>query len=329
MKNDIHHSPAPKDHHGPHDHPTPDSHHDHKHSHFHNPTDLNGQKLIWAVFINVLLTLAQITGGILSGSLALLADALHNLSDAGALALAAFARHIAGRPASPKMTFGFGRAEILGALVSSTSLIVVALYIMYESIERFAHPHSIQGQWVIGVASIALIIDLLTAFWTYQGSKNNLNIRAAFLHNLSDALASVVVIISGCLILLFQIYWVDIVATMLISIYILYHSYHIIRECLSILMQAVPQDVSLEEVKTQLKSIPSIIEVHHIHIWQLHERFRSLEAHLVISMTNLEDLEKIKKEAKKILKDQFHISHSTLEFELTSSTPCEDCEPTQ
>lgn len=299
----------------------------HHHHHHHGQGDIHGQRLLWAVVANVLLTVAQLIGGILSGSLALIADAVHNLSDAGALALAAFARRVAGLPPSERMTFGFGRAEILGALVSSSSLVVVAGYILYESIERFYHPQEIEGWMVIGVATLALFVDLVTAALTFRGSKESLNIRAAFIHNLSDAMASVAVIISGSLILWWKLYWADLVASILISLYILYHSYFLIRECLAVLMQAVPDDLDPHEVKRAIKVIKSVVEVHHVHIWQLHERFRSLEAHLVISSADLQNMEKIKREVRSLLREQFRITHSTLEIEVTSDSCCGDCGP--
>ncbi|MCB0363016.1 MAG: cation transporter, partial [Bdellovibrionales bacterium] len=220
-------------------------HHDHNHKHEssslwnhhgHSHGDLHGRELLWAVIINVLLTVVQLVGGVLSGSLALVADAVHNFSDAGSLALAAFVRKVSGRPPSDKMTFGFGRAEILGALVNSTTLVAVGLYLLYESIERFYNPQKVEGEIVVGIAAFALIVDLITVGLTYKGAKESVNIRAAFIHNLSDAFASVVVMISGALILWLQLSWIDLLASLLISVFILYHSYLLLKECLSILM---------------------------------------------------------------------------------------------
>ena len=294
----------------------------HSHHHYH---DLYGKQLVWAVAINVALTLVQLIGGLLSGSLALIADAVHNFSDAGSLAIAAFARKVAGLPPSKTMTFGYGRAEILGALVNSTTLVIVGIYLLYESVDRFLHPEPVQGWVVIGVAGFALVIDTVTALITFQGAKDSVNIRAAFVHHVSDALASVVVILSGTLILLFDWLWVDWIATVLISVYILYQSYFLIRECFFVLMQAVPPDIDFTEVQKELQKVGPIENVHHIHIWQLHEAFRSLEAHLVLNAKSLDQMEQIKREAKKVLKKKFRITHSTLEVELASGSDCESC----
>jgi cobalt-zinc-cadmium efflux system protein len=297
----------------------------HHHHHDHHHHDLQGRSLVFAVLINVALTLVQLIGGLLSGSLALVADAVHNFSDAGSLAIAAFARRVAGLPASDRMTFGFGRAEILGALVNSTSLVVVGVYLLYESFERFFHPQPVEGMTVIWVGGVAFIIDIITAFLTLRGSKDSLNIRAVFVHNLSDAFASLLVMISGGLIIWYQVFWVDLAASVLISFYILYHSYILIKECIAVLMQAVPDDINLNEVMRELRGITSVIDVHHVHIWQLHERLRSLEAHLVIEAGDIQSMEQIKVKAKSILRDRFCITHSTLELELGVRSGCVDC----
>lgn len=310
-----------------------DQDHSHAHNHgsglghHHHHHDLHGRQLFWAVLINVVLTVVQLVGGLMSGSLALVADAVHNFSDAGSLAIAAFARKVAGLPPSERMTYGYGRAEILGALVNSTTLVIVGIYLLYESVDRFLHPQPVDGWVVIIVAGVALVIDALTAFLTYKGAKDSVNIRAAFVHNVSDALASVVVIIAGSVILLMGWHWVDLVATVLISVYILYQSYFLIRECLSVLMQGVPPDIDVNQVREELQKVGPIVDVHHIHIWQLHEAFRSIEAHLVLNAESLDELEKIKQAAKQVLREKFRITHSTLEIELGPESNCESCSP--
>jgi cobalt-zinc-cadmium efflux system protein len=318
--------------HGDHDH-NHDHDHDHDHTgfkmHHHHHHDVHGRQLVWAVVVNVALTVVQLVGGVLSGSLALVADAVHNFSDAGSLALAAFARRVAGLPPSERMTFGYGRAEILGALVNSTTLVIVGLYLIYESVDRFLHPQPVDGWVVIGVAGVALLVDVITALLTYQGAKNSVNIRAAFVHNVSDALASVVVMVAGAAILIWQWQWLDLAATLLISAYILYQSYFLIRDCLTILMQGVPADIKVDEVREALGRIDAVIDVHHIHVWQLHEAFRSIEAHLVLNAKSLDQIDQVKKAAKALLRDQFRITHSTLEVEFGPESDCANCSPHQ
>ncbi len=289
--------------------------HDHDH-----PTD--SKALFWAILVNLVLTVVQVIGGLLSGSLSLVADALHNLSDAGALVIAYIAQKVSGLEANEQMTFGYGRAQILGALINSVTLVVVGIYLFYEAWTRFKDPQPVDGWLVIVVASVALVVDLFTAWLTHAGSKENINMRAAFIHNLSDAMASVAVIVSGILILNFKIYWVDLLATVLISVYILYHSLGLINSCIRTLMQAVPEGMDRTEVINKIREVKGIRDVHHVHIWAVHEKFISLEAHIVVDHMTLEEIEAIKAETKLLLKKEFHVKHSTLEFELFGLKNC-------
>jgi len=280
-------------------------------SHNHNHAHQHDSKLNFAVFINIILTIVQIIGGVLSGSLSLIADALHNLSDAGAILIAIFARKIARRPANSKMTFGFKRAEILGALINSTTLIIVGLYLIYEAINKFFNPQPIDGWIVVWIASIALIIDAVTAWLTYQsGAKNNLNLKAAFIHNMSDALASVAVIIAGSLIILYKWYIVDLLATITISIYVIYHGYSLARQTMIILMQAVPENIDIDEICEELESLEMVSKIWHLHVWQLDDKEIFFEASLEFTASNsLYNLTQIKD----LLKNKYDIHHSTIE----------------
>ncbi len=291
----------------------------HDHSHV-----MNTRALLWAILINVFLTIVQVIAGILSGSLSLLADALHNFSDAGSLIVAFIAQKVSGLPPNKGMNFGYGRAQILGALINSITLVFVGLYLIYETWVRFQNPASVNGWMVIWVASAALVIDLATAWLTHSGSKDNINMRAAFIHNLSDAMASIVVIISGVVIINYKIYWVDLVATLLISFYILYQSVGLIKSCIRILMQAVPEDLDHSEIVLELKKITNVNDVHHIHIWTLFDNLRSFEAHIKLSTNDFSDSEEAKKKIRKVLKNQFKISHSTLELEFRSEVCHQD-----
>jgi len=173
--------------------------------HSHGEESMSDGRLVLAVALNVLLTVARSSGGILSGSLALIADALHNFSDAASLGLALFARRIGRRPADKLMTFGYARAEVVAALINLTTLLIIGFYLLVEAINRFADPQPVEGWTVIWVAGIALVIDVVTAVMVYASSKNSLNMKAAFLHNVSDALASVGVIVAGVLILRYEL----------------------------------------------------------------------------------------------------------------------------
>ena len=195
-------------------------------SHDHGIDPEQGDKRVGvAIVANLILTVAQVIGGILAGSLALIADALHNFSDVASLVIAFGARKIARRPADVRMTFGYGRVEIVAALINYTTLIVIGLYLIYEGGMRFIDPPEVKGWLVVILGSVALAVDTLTALLTYSMQKGSVNIRALFLHNLSDALASVAVIVGGSLILIFDMRWVDPLITILIAAYILYQAF--------------------------------------------------------------------------------------------------------
>ncbi len=283
------------------------------HVHSHNGSDIKGNRLLFAVVVNVLLTVVQIIGGVISGSLALIADAIHNLSDAGSLLVALIARRIALRPADDTMTFGYRRAEVIGALINFTTLIIVGLYLIYEAVVRLFAPEPIAGWIVVIVAGVALIIDIGTALLTFTLSKESINVRAAFIHNVADALASVGVIIAGTLIILFDWGIVDLIVTIIIASYVLYHGISEIGGAIRILMSGVSVDGNLLETVKAIESIEGVCSVHHLHLWAMDEHQQSLEGHIVIN--SVSNAETVKAEIKHVLEEQFGITHSTLEME--------------
>ncbi len=291
------------------------SHHSHGHSH--------DGKLTIAVFINILLTIAQIIGGLLSGSLSLIADAMHNLSDAGAIVIAIVARKIARKPADENMTFGYQRAEIIGAFVNSLTLIAIGFYLIYEAINKFINPTEINGWIVIWVAAIALFIDVATAILTYKsGAKDSMNIRAAFIHNVSDALASVAVIIAGVLIIAYQWYFVDLIATIGISFYVIYHGWLLVKQSTRVLMEAVPIELSISEVKVDIEAFAEVEQALDIHIFQLNENKTFLEAKILFSSCcDANTTAKIKK----MLLEKHQVQHATIEAVDRSQQAIEPC----
>ena len=293
----------------------------HEHHHHHDVETMGDRRLIAAIAVNMLLTLAQVIGGIVSGSLALIADALHNFSDAASLLIAWVARKIGRQPADHFKTFGYKRAEVIATLINLVTLVIVGLYLIYEAIWRAFEPQVIEGWTVIVVAAIALVVDLITAALTYSMSKHSMNIRAAFLHNVSDALASVAVIVAGSLILLYGWYWTDTALTLLIAGYVLYQAATMLPKTIHMLMQGTPENISIEAVINAMEQVEGVSNVHHVHIWQLDEHKNALEAHVVICDFN--DTEIIKGALKTELEQSFGISHSTLEFEIKHcEKPC-------
>lgn len=289
--------------------------------HHHDTEGMSDGRLIVAVAVNLLLTVAQIIGGAVSGSLALVADAVHNLSDASSLVIALIARKVARRAADRRRTFGYQRAETIGALINLTTLIVVGLYLMYEAVLRYFEDQAIDGWIVVIVAGIALVIDIVTALLTYAGSRESLNIRAAFIHNVSDALASVGVIIAGTLIILFDLTIADLLVTVLISAYILYQGFTLIGSAIQVLMEGTPGDIRLDDIVARMMEVEGVGDVHHVHIWQLGERSRALEAHIVLELPDVQTVEPVKQRLRRLLSESFDIAHCTLEIELPQSRP--------
>ena len=275
---------------------------------------IDDRRLGWAIAINMGLTLVQVIGGLVSGSLALLADALHNFSDAASLLISWVARRIGRQPPDYFKTFGYKRAEVIAALINLVLLVLVGIYLFYEALWRMYEPQVIAGWPVVIVAAVTLVVDVGTAFLTYTMSKHSINIRAAFLHNVSDALASVGVIAAGSLILLYGWYWTDTALTLLIAGYVLYQAASLFPKTIHILMEGTPKDISIEEVIKVMNRVEGVVNVHHLHLWQLDEYKNALEAHVVIA--DFSDSESIKIALKTELEESFSIAHTTLEFEI-------------
>ncbi len=291
----------------------------------HHHSDPHGQRLSLAVFVNIVLTVVQVIGGIMAGSLALIADALHNFSDACSLLLALIARRIARRPADEVMTFGYGRAEIIAALINFTTLIVIGLYLIYEAIARAIDPQPIAGWIVVIVASVALLVDLITAWLTYSLSRESMNVRAAFLHNVADALASVGVIVAGTLVILFDWRLADPIVTLFIAGYVLYHGISEIGSAIRILMSGTPAGSDVEETVRYVESVDGVLSVHHVHLWAIDEHRHALEAHIVTGELSGRSAEALKARIKDVLRHRFAIEHATLELEYVDPAAAGGC----
>jgi cobalt-zinc-cadmium efflux system protein len=309
----------PHDHSDPsHDHsgPAPQGHGPHRgHGHHHHvDPDAGDGRVALAVVVNLGLTVVQVIGGILAGSLALIADALHNFSDAVSLIIAYGARRIARRPASKTMSFGWGRAEVVAALINYTTLIIIGLYLVYEALLRFFDPQPVAGWTVIWVAGIALVIDVVTAALTFQLSKSSMNLRAAFLHNVSDALGSVAVILTGILILLYDWRLLDPAATLLIAAYVLWQSALGIGPVIRVLMLAAPEALDPADVVAAIRQVEGVSDLHHVHLWQMQEHQAAFDAHLVVA-GDWQTATAVKARVRELVAARFGIAHVTLDLE--------------
>ena len=291
--------------------------------HHHVDLEAGDRRVFAAIAVNMGLTVAQIVGGIVSGSLALIADALHNFSDAISLIIAFGARKIARRPRDAEMTFGYGRVEVVAALINYTTLIVIGLYLLYEAAMRFADPQPVEGWLIVIIAGIALIVDAVTAALTYAMSKSSVNIRAAFLHNVADALGSVAVIVAGTLILLYDWRLIDPLVTVLIAGYILWQSFREIGPVIRILMLGSPPEIETGAVLDTVRDLDGVAGIHHAHFWQMDEHRAALDAHVVIAEGRWSDADAVKERIKAALADRFDIEHTTLELECARHA-CDD-----
>ncbi len=299
------------------------------HDHSHVDETMSDRRLVWSLVLNLLLTIFEVIAGMFAGSLALVADAVHNLSDCGTFVIALVARRIGRLPSDERRTFGYRRAEIIGALINLTVLVVTSLYLIYEAIERLFAQHAINGWIVVIAASVALVVNVATAALLHATSRGNMNVRAAYLHNLGDSLSSAGVIVAGIVILWFGAVWVDSLITLLVSAFILWQSVPDIRRSIHILMEGAPADVNADELLAAMQSVAGVGEVHHLHLWELDEHERALEAHVVVEASDLERWSVIKREIKLRLVERFHIHHSTLELEGRGEASCQPCPPNQ
>ena len=297
------------------------------HNHSHADESMSDKRLVFSLVLNLLLTVVEVIAGIFAGSLALVADAVHNLSDCGTFIIAIIARRIGRRPSDDLRTFGYRRAEIIGALINLTVLIVTSLYLIYEAIERFFVPQDVVGWIVVAAASFALAVNVATASLLYAVSRGNMNVRAAYLHNLGDSFSSFGVIVSGLAIVWFGAVWADSLITLVVSVYILFQSFPDIRRSIHILMEGAPPDVNTDELKTAMHAVEGVTEIHHLHLWELDEHDRALEAHVVVEATHLDRWVEIKQQLKLCLSKRFDIHHSTLELECQDEASCQPCPP--
>lgn len=290
------------------------------HSHTHSYSGKTISRLWITFFLNLGISVAQLIGGFLSNSMALISDAVHNLSDTGSIGVSLIARTFARKDANKQMTFGYRRADIIGAFINLIILVAVSLFLIKEGIERFLQPQEIDGSIMFWVALVGLTGNVLSVYILHSDSKSSLNIKSAYVHLIGDAAASFAVIAGGVLVLYYDLFIVDPILTIGIAIYIMYSSYRMLQETISILMEATPEDVDIDSIKNELESVSNVKDVHHIHVWKIDEHHKMLECHVYIDESQSSKIEKIKSDIKACLSDRFDITHSAIEFELE---PCE------
>lgn len=295
------------------------AHHEHNHPHgtqerhHHNERNLMNRSLMIVLLLSGAYMFAEIVGGILSGSLALLADAGHMAIDTASIALSLFAFWISKRPATHGKTYGYYRAEILAALINGATLFGIAIWICYEAWERFNEVPQVKGNLMTGIAFGGLIVNLIGLKLVHRHGEHNLNTRGVWLHLLTDTLGSVSAIIAGFLVWKFSWYWVDPVISVVIAVFILFGAWRLVRESVDVLLEGVPKGVEVVEIKKTLEAIEGVKEIHDLHVWTMTSGIPILTVH--VALNELGDSTHILKTVTELIVTKFHIDHVTVQVE--------------
>lgn len=295
----------------------------HSHSHVHiKKHEVKASNLVFSIILNLVITIAQIVGGIISGSLALISDALHNFSDVLSLVFSLVAHKLSRRKASIDQTFGYKRAELIAAFVNAATLVIVAFILIYGAIERFFNPHPIQSGLVIWLALLGIVVNGLSVIFLKKDADHNLNMKSAYLHLLTDMMASVAVLVGGLLMKFYGWFWVDSLMTILIAIYLIVVGIDLLKKSTKMLMLFTPEHIDIKEIVREVHKIKGIGKLHHIHVWHLNEEELHLEAHLDcaedIKMSEFNDL---LHEVEMVLFNKFGINHINIQPEFKKEDP--------
>ncbi|SIS38524.1 cobalt-zinc-cadmium efflux system protein [Zobellia uliginosa] len=292
----------------------------HDRSHGHSHSDLKGRNLIISIFLNLLITVCQIIGGLVSGSLSLLSDALHNFSDVLSLIVSYIATLLAKKEASTNRTFGYKRAEIIAAFINAATLIVVAIILIKEASERFLQPQKVESDLVIWLSLLGIAANGFSVLLLKKDAQSSMNMKSAYLHLLTDMLASVAVLIGGLVMKFYEVYWVDAALTLVIALYLIFVGYDLLKESTRVLMLFTPNTIQVRQIVEEVGMIDSVKNIHHIHIWQLNENEVHLEAHVDFKEdVKLSEFDKVLGQIEEIVYHKFGINHVTIQPEYGKS----------
>jgi cobalt-zinc-cadmium efflux system protein len=274
-----------------------------------------GSKLKYGLILSIVIFLAEVIGGLLSNSLALLSDAGHVFADIIALALSWYGVRQAQRPSDKRMTFGYHRIGVIVAIVNAVTIFLIAAIILYEAYNRFQNPPEVKSVLMMSIAFVGLAANILVTWWLRKDQKTNINIRSAFWHAVGDALASVGVIIGGLIILLTGQLWVDPFVSVLISLIILFAAYSIFREGFRVILEATPEHIDVMALIETLKKVPGVKDIHDVHVWSITPEIHAMNGHVVTDDISTSEGANIRAEIEKINREKFHIEHTTLQVE--------------
>ncbi|WP_297442345.1 cation diffusion facilitator family transporter [Sulfurimonas sp.] len=285
-------------------------------SEHHHHHDVSGKNLFLTIILNIIITLSQIIGGIFSGSLALLSDAMHNFSDVLALLIAYVANRLAAKESTKERTFGYKRAEVIAALFNASVLIGIAIFLIIEASHKFYHPEAINSVWVIGLGMLSIVLNAASVLLIKNDAHSNMNIKAAYLHLLTDVMTSVAVVGGGLLMYYFGLFWIDPFISALIALYLIWASFGLVMESSAILMQFTPKGIDIDTVAAFIEEDVKIKNVHHMHIWKLDDHRIHLEAHLDFKQNlTLSESNAVIETFEHKLHDTFSIEHTTFQCE--------------
>ncbi len=277
---------------------------------------VQGRNLFLSIILNIVITVAQIIGGIMSGSLALISDALHNFSDVLTLIFSYIANKLSRKEASLDQTFGYKRAELIAAFVNSITLILVAVYLISEAVHRFQNPQIIDSKIVIIIGLISVFGNGFSVLLLKKDAKNNLNMKSAYIHLLTDMMASIAVLIGGILIHFFKINWIDSVLTFAIAIYLIYVGFDLLKDSTKMLMLFTPSDIDIKEIVDAVHKIDGVKMLHHIHLWHLNDHELHLEAHLdCANDIKMSEFNILLDKIETVLLEKFNINHTNIQPE--------------
>ncbi len=302
--------------HHDHDHHGHDDDHDHGHSHVHEANDKNLRRVMVALVLTGVFMVVEVVGGIISGSLALLADAGHMLTDTMALALAAMAFHVSKRPPDGKLTFGYQRFQILAAFVNGLSLLAVVGWILYEAVDRFLNPTEILGQTMLVVAAAGLIVNIVSFAVLHTGDQDNLNIRGAALHVAGDLLGSVAAIVAALVIIYSGWMLIDPILSVAVAALIFKSAWSLVKRSAHILLEGAPEWLDVHMMQDRIvDGVPGVGEIHHVHIWGLTPQELMLTMHMSVTGA-VESQSDVVRDTKQFLKDEYGIGHATIEVDI-------------
>jgi len=277
--------------------------------------ETSGTRLLITLVLNLIIPVIQIIGGTIANSMALISDATHNFSDFTAILISYIAYRIGNKGATPQNTFGYRRAEIMAALLNVMILSGASIFILYGAFKRLSTPEIVSGEIVIWAAAVGILGNGFSAWLLHRDSKHNLNVRGAFLHMLGDFLTSVVVLVSGVVLIFYPWYWLDPLLSILIVLFILKNCWSILKSSTMILMNATPDNIDLNKIQSYLSDIKGITSAHHLHAWRLSSSGIAFSCHLVVSDQLLSQTEKLSEHIRHLLFHEFGIDHPVLQFE--------------